>query len=50
MKGLIVASAVLIASAGSALEQDLAAGENSFKKCLPCTRRRGRQEQGRPRA
>jgi cytochrome c len=36
MKGLIVASAVLIASAGGALAQDLAAGENSFKKCLPC--------------
>ncbi len=36
MKGLVVASAVLIASAGGALAQDLAAGENSFKKCLPC--------------
>ena len=36
MKGLIVASAVIAVSAGSALAQDLAAGENSFKKCLPC--------------
>jgi cytochrome c len=35
MKGLIVASALVIAS-GSASAQDLAAGENSFKKCLPC--------------
>ena len=36
MKGLVLASAVIVASAGSALAQDLAAGENSFKKCLPC--------------
>lgn len=36
MKGLVVASAVLVVSAGGALAQDLAAGENSFKKCLPC--------------
>ena len=36
MKGLIVASAVLAVSAGGASAQDLAAGENSFKKCLPC--------------
>jgi cytochrome c len=36
MKGLVVASAVIVASAGSALAQDLAAGENSFKKCLAC--------------
>src|SRR4030095_10068298 len=27
---------VLMAAAGSASAQDLAAGENSFKKCLPC--------------
>ena len=36
MKGLIVASAVIAVWAGSASAQDLAAGENSFKKCLPC--------------
>ena len=36
MKGLVVASAVIAFSAGSALAQDLAAGESSFKKCLPC--------------
>lgn len=36
MKALIVASAVIVASSGSVLAQDLAAGENSFKKCLPC--------------
>ena len=36
MKGLIVASAILAVSAGGAWAQDLAAGENSFKKCLPC--------------
>lgn len=36
MKGMIVASAVIVASVGSASAQDLAAGENSFKKCLPC--------------
>src|SRR6266850_3555471 len=38
MRTLVVASAVLIASAAPALAQDLAAGENSFKKCLPCHR------------
>ena len=36
MKWLIVAGSVTIASVGSASAQDLAAGENSFKKCLPC--------------
>ena len=36
MKGLVVASVAIAVSAGSALAQDLAAGENSFKKCLPC--------------
>jgi len=35
MKALIVA-AVMMTVAGSASAQDLAAGENSFKKCLPC--------------
>jgi cytochrome c len=33
---LVVAAAVLAASAGAARAQDTAAGENSFKKCLPC--------------
>jgi cytochrome c len=33
---LVLAAAVLAASAGAASAQDLAAGENSFKKCLPC--------------
>ena len=36
MKALVIAGVVLVASAGGALAQDLAAGENSFKKCLPC--------------
>ena len=36
MKGLVLASVVILASAGSARAQDLAAGETSFKKCLPC--------------
>jgi cytochrome c len=35
MKAFVVA-AVMITAAGSASAQDLAAGENSFKKCLPC--------------
>ena len=29
-------AAVMMAAMGSASAQDLAAGENSFKKCLPC--------------
>jgi cytochrome c len=33
---LVLAAVVLAASAGAAGAQDLAAGENSFKKCLPC--------------
>ena len=36
MKALAVAGAVIVASASGAWAQDLAAGENSFKKCLPC--------------
>jgi len=36
MKIWVVAGAVVIISAGGAFAQDLAAGENSFKKCLPC--------------
>lgn len=33
---LVLITAVLAVSTGDALAQDLAAGENSFKKCLPC--------------
>jgi cytochrome c len=37
MKKAIVLAAVLVsASAAAALAQDLAAGEQSFRKCLPC--------------
>jgi cytochrome c len=36
MKHLLVAAAVLIASTGVTLAQDLKAGETSFKKCLAC--------------
>ena len=36
MKSLVIAGIVIVAAAGGALAQDLAAGENSFKKCLPC--------------
>ena len=36
MKYLVVAAAVLCASSGAALAQDAAAGETSFKKCMPC--------------
>ena len=36
MRGLVVAGAVIAASSGAVLAQDLAAGENSFKKCLAC--------------
>ena len=35
MKIAIVAAAI-VGCGGAALAQDLAAGENSFKKCLPC--------------
>ena len=38
MKGLVLAGAIVIASSAGALAQDVAAGENSFKKCLPCHR------------
>jgi cytochrome c len=38
MKGLILASAIVIGASASAFAQDLTAGENSFKKCLPCHR------------
>src|SRR5262249_39848106 len=33
---LVVVTAVLAASTGVATAQDVGAGENSFKKCLPC--------------
>jgi len=33
---LVLITAVLAASTGVATAQDVAAGENSFKKCLPC--------------
>jgi cytochrome c len=36
MKVLLVASAAIVVSVGIASAQDLAAGETSFKKCLPC--------------
>jgi cytochrome c len=38
MKGLVLAGVIVIASSAGALAQDVAAGENSFKKCLPCHR------------
>jgi len=38
MKGYVFASVIVIASSANAFAQDLAAGENSFKKCLPCHR------------
>jgi cytochrome c len=36
MKSLILASVALAAMAGMAKAQDLAAGEQSFRKCSPC--------------
>ena len=36
MKSIGVAAVILAAQAQSAQAQDAAAGENSFKKCLPC--------------
>ena len=38
MKGYVLAGVIVIASSANALAQDVAAGENSFKKCLPCHR------------
>jgi cytochrome c len=38
MRRLAIAGAVVIASIGGAAAQDLAAGENSFKKCQACHR------------
>ena len=36
MKCWAIVAAVVIASVGSVRAQDIAAGQNSFKKCLPC--------------
>ena len=36
MKNLLLAAAVTVMSSGLASAQDLAAGANSFKKCLAC--------------
>jgi cytochrome c len=36
MRPLIWAVATLVVTAGSVSAQDLAAGEQSFRKCLPC--------------
>jgi cytochrome c len=36
MKTLIMAAALLAASMGTGLAQDVAKGETAFKKCLPC--------------
>ena len=36
MNALILAAAALAATIGTAKAQDLAAGEQAFRKCLPC--------------
>src|SRR5436305_3061036 len=36
MMRIVVIACFLVGGSASALAQDLAAGENSFKKCLPC--------------
>src|SRR5215510_7809852 len=36
MTRILVIACVLFGGSASVLAQDLAAGENSFKKCLPC--------------
>jgi cytochrome c len=36
MKKIVCAAIAVVAFAAPALAQDLAAGEQSFKKCLPC--------------
>ena len=38
MKGLVLAGVIVIASSAGAFAQDVAAGETSSKKCLPCHR------------
>jgi cytochrome c len=36
MRSLLIAAVAFAASAGTAIAQDVGAGETSFKKCLPC--------------
>jgi cytochrome c len=36
MNKLMIAAAIMVASAGSTNTQDIAAGATSFKKCVPC--------------
>jgi cytochrome c len=36
MRTLITAAVLIAASMGTGLAQDVAKGENAFKKCLPC--------------
>src|SRR5215470_5778862 len=36
MKALVMAAVAIVAASGMAKAQDLAAGEQSFRKCLPC--------------
>jgi len=36
MRTLVIAAFAVSISTGAALAQDVAAGENSFKKCFPC--------------
>lgn len=36
MKTIVAAAGLVVALSGQALAQDVAAGENSFKKCLAC--------------
>jgi cytochrome c len=36
MRHVVIASIVVVVSAGTALGQDVAAGEQSFKKCIAC--------------
>ena len=36
MKLLVLSAAALVAATGMAIAQDLAAGEQSYRKCLPC--------------
>ena len=38
MKKIALTAIAVLVSAAPALAQDVAAGENSFKKCLPCHR------------
>jgi cytochrome c len=35
-KALVIAAVAMLAATGTAPAQDLAAGEQSFRKCLPC--------------